>query len=271
MMNRSIFPMLLSLGLLAGPAAAQEPVRVLRLCVDETPQFPWRLPPKDRQTAPQGLDYLLLELAAQRIGLKVEFTPLPWRRCLSELPRGLHDGLLAASFRPERLELGVYPMRQDQPDESLRMRRESYSLYKLASQPLGWDGKAISVPPDQPPPVLGAQSGYSIVEQLRGLGFKVDEGTRSADSNLDKLLKGRVQAVALLTGDGDDALRRESRWARAVQRLDPPLVEKSYFLIYSRAFFSANESLARQLWSELAAARESAAFRKAEAELLKRR
>lgn len=269
MIRCRLLPLLLAAAL---PASAQEPVRSLptvRICADEVPLFPWRLS-TDPKLPPQGLDFTLLELAGQRAAVKVEFVSQPWKRCLADLQRGQHDAALGVSFRPERLEIGAFPLRaNEQPDERFRMRRESYSVYKLAPQPLTWDGKAITAPAGTEP-VIGAPSGYSIVEQLRGMGMKVDEGTRGIDSNLDKLIKGRVHAVALPTGEGDDALKREPRWGQVVQKLEPPLVEKSYFLIYSRAFFAAHEPLARRLWDELAPARESAAFRRAEAEALKR-
>lgn len=265
---------LLSLLLAAAlPAAAQDAARsqpTVRICADEVPLFPWRLS-TDPKVPLQGLDFTLLEIAGQRAGVRVEFIPQPWKRCLADLQRGQHDAALGVSFRPDRLEIGVFPLRtrDQQPDDGLRMRRESYSLYKLAPQPLVWDGKTLAPTPGSDF-IVGAPSGYSIVEQLRGMNLKVDEGTRSIDSNLDKLIRGRVHAVALPTGEGDDALKREPRWGQVVQKVEPPLVEKSYFLLYSRAFFAAHEPVARRLWDELAPARESAAFKRAETEALKR-
>lgn len=247
-------------------ALAQQPVEVLRLCADEQPLYPWRL--ADAGAAQRGLDFVLLETAAQQLGLKLVFTALPWRRCQADLQQGVQDGALGMSFRRDRMGLGVFPLRDGEADEGLRMRRERYSLYKLSDQPLHWDGKTLSAPSGQEL-VVGAQSGYSIVEQLGGMGLKVDAGTRSVEANLEKLLRGRVQAVALLSGEGDEALKRDERKARLLRRLDPPLVEKSYFLVFSRAYFASHEALARRLWAELALVRESAEFKRAEAELLR--
>lgn len=251
-----------------GAAAwAAEPARALHLCADELPLFPWRASePRPASGFPPGLDFSLIEQAAQRMGLAVELSLMPWRRCQTELQRGSQDAALGMSYRSDRLQFAVYPWRDNAPDETLRMRRESYSFYALQQRPPAWDGRRLWVEGEV---VVGAQSGYSIVEQLKAMGLKVDEGTRSVDANLEKLLKRRVQAVALLTGEGDEALRRDTRWARQVQRLDPPLVEKSYFLVFSHGFYGANETLAKRLWAELALVRDSAAFKRIEQEMLK--
>ncbi len=256
-----------------GAAAPAQPVAAppvpLRLCVDEQPLYPWRLAEAGAAApASRGLDYLLLELAARRSRQALVFTSMPWKRCQLELQQGLQDAVLGMSFRPDRLELGVFPLREGQPDEGLRMRRESYSLYKRVDQPLAWDGRSLLLPGGEAP-LVGAQAGYSIIEQLQAMGLQVDAGTRSVAANLEKLLRGRVQALALLSGEGDAALRRDERWAQRVQRLEPPLAEKSYFLVFSRSYFAAQEAQARRLWSELAPARESPEFRRTQAELLR--
>ncbi|MDT9002040.1 transporter substrate-binding domain-containing protein [Paucibacter sp. APW11] len=272
-LGRCVTFLSVALLMLAGLAQAEERSRVLHLCVDELPLYPWRSN-EGHGLAPRGLDFLLIETAAQRLGLRLEIAAQPWKRCQIDLQRGQQDAALGMSFRAERLELGVFPMQDSeaQPDDALRMRRERYSFYKRSDQGLSWDGHRLIGAEGQPlrDLVVGAQAGYSVVEQLRSLGLKVDDGTRSAEANLEKLLRGRVQAVALLAGEGDDLIKRDPRWSQSISRLDPPLVEKSYYLVFSRAFFAAQPQLARQLWAELARVRESADYRRAEAELLRR-
>jgi len=251
--------------LLACAAQAQEPARPLRLCADEAPLYPWRLAePRRAGALPAGLDFLLIERAAARMGLALELSLMPWRRCQTELQRGGQDAALGMSFRSDRMLFAVFPWRDMAADETLRMRRESYSLYVLAQEGPAWDGHRLLGKGEL---VVGAPSGYSVVEQLQAMGLKVDEGTRSVEANLEKLLKHRVQALALPTGEGDEALKRDARWAQRVQRLDPPLVEKSYYLVYSHAYYGSNELQAKRLWAELAQVRESAAFKRSEAEL----
>lgn len=246
---------------------AQEAARLLRLCADEAPLYPWRLAePRRAGALPAGLDFVLIEQAAARMGLALELSLMPWRRCQAELQRGGQDAALGMSYRSDRMQFAVFPWRDLAPDEGLRMRRESYSLYALVQDGPVWDGRHLAAKGEL---VVGAPSGYSIVEQLQAMGLKVDEGTRSVEANLEKLVKRRVQALALPTGEGDEALKRDARWAQRVQRLDPPLVEKSYFLVYSHSYYGGNEAQAKRLWAELAQVRESAAFKRSEAELLR--
>ncbi|CAK0769620.1 hypothetical protein CCP4SC76_5210003 [Gammaproteobacteria bacterium] len=46
---------------------------------------------------------------------------LPWKRCLADLQEGKVDGAFPASFKPDRLAQGSYPMTGDQPDATRRL------------------------------------------------------------------------------------------------------------------------------------------------------
>ncbi|MDK2123920.1 hypothetical protein [Parachitinimonas caeni] len=225
----------------------------VRLCYDEEEVYPWRM------TGKVGLDFVQLKQLERLTAVRLELEPLPWKRCQHELKENRWDGAVAASFRPERLEMGVYPMKDGKPDNNLRMRTESYSLFRLVGTTPSWDGKefsGISGP-------IGAQLGYSVVEMLTSAKLQVDSGTRSADDNLRKLLAKRVVAVALTTQEGEQSIEARNEFRGRIERVNPPLTEKAYFLIFSKDFYARNETLAKQLWNQLPAARESEDYKRA--------
>jgi polar amino acid transport system substrate-binding protein len=237
----------------AGAASAQP--APLRLCYDQAPLYPWRT-----VVEAKGLDFALLDLAVQRSGLKVQLSAQPWKRCLAEVEQGKQDGAIGASFRPERTEFAVYPMAGDKPDAERRMRTESYSLFRLRGSGVQWDGRQIRGS-DKP---IGAQLGYSIVDQLKTTGVAVDEATANAADLFRKMLAGRMDAAALLTQEGDYLLREPAFRAR-IERLPQPLAEKPYYLVFSKPFHAEHPALAAKFWGALAGARDSAEFRKIEA------
>lgn len=49
-----------------------------------------------------GLDYDAAKTVLQRLGVKVEWQLLPWRRCLMAMEQGLADGILGIFHTPER-------------------------------------------------------------------------------------------------------------------------------------------------------------------------
>ncbi|WP_028444607.1 substrate-binding periplasmic protein [Chitinimonas koreensis] len=229
--------------------AADKPARV-NICTENEDSYPWLQ--KDRP----GLNIIMMRMVEKQVGSKIDIKPLPWKRCMESVRSGEMDGLFKISFKADRMEIGHYPMAGDKPDATRRMLDDSYSLYRLKGSKVEWDGKAI-----RNADAVGAQAGFSIVDQLKGLGVRVDDGVRTADDNLQKLLTGRVSAVALQTLEGDVSLAGKPEFAARIERVDPPLVTKPYFLMLSKPFVAKYPDFAKALWDSVGAVRESAEYK----------
>lgn len=229
--------------------AADKPASV-KLCYESEDTYPWVL--KDRP----GLNIVLLKAVEQKLGVKLELNAQPWKRCQSELKDGVFDGIFSASFKTDRLEIGVYPMVGDKTDDSKAMMMDGYTLYRLKGGSAKWDGKVLTVAGS-----VGAQPGYSIIDQLKSLGAKVDDGARSADDNLKKLIAGRVDAVALQSLEGENSLNTNTEFSAKIEKVSPPLVNKPYFLMLSKQFAGQHPEFAKELWNTVAQVRESADFK----------
>lgn len=254
-------PLMLGALLAGGGASAQPPIpaapdaapTVLQLCAEDENSFPWLL--RDGT----GLNVLMMQRVGQRLGLRVEVTLLPWRRCMLSLQEGSVDGAFKASFQPERLKIGRYPMRGDQVDPDRAMLEESYHLYRRKGSAVSWDGRQIT----QLDGLVGAQAGFSIVAWLRQQDVPTEASVKAADSILVMLQRGRLGAAALQTSQGDYALSRNPPFAAQLERQGPPLVSKPYYLLLSHAFVKRFPQLAERIWDSVAAVRESAEYRRA--------
>lgn len=231
-------------------AMAAEKPSVMKFCYESENTFPWVM--KDRP----GLNLVLLEMVEKKIGVKIELAAQPWKRCQAEMKTGAFDGIFAASFKPDRLEIGVYPMKGDKPDEAFAMMMDGYTLYQLKGGKASWDGSKLNIQG-----AVGAQPGYSIIDQLKGLGARVDDGAKGADTNLSKLLEGRVEAVALQTLEGENAISKNPAFVAKIEKMSPPLVNKPFFLMLSKQFVAKNGDFAKEVWAAVAAVRESSEFK----------
>lgn len=254
--------LLLALGLLA-PAA---PADTLKVCLNDVPHMPWRLPDAQNRVTRTGLDFVFLDLLAKRADIRIEVELLPWKRCMADIKIGLQDAIQGISYLPEREELGHYPQIASQPDETLAVRRDQYAWYAPVGADLRWDGKHLHGLPAEA--LVGVQSGYSIAGTVKGLGFKVDEAARTAESNLTKLARGRVAAAALQAREADRVLATKPALAQAVQRLNPMLQERPYYMIFSRNYVARSKRPLPLWWRDVVWVRDSPAYRKAEAEAL---
>ncbi|MBH9552014.1 substrate-binding periplasmic protein [Inhella gelatinilytica] len=264
-MHRLRCSWVLSLWLVIGSAvqAAEPPLRV---CLNDVPHPPWRMASPDGRIQRQGLDFLFLDRLAQRSGLAIEISLLPWKRCLADLKSGAQDAVLSLSYLAEREEFVVYPTRKGEPDTSMALRHNRYHWYAARPLSLRWDGEKLRGLPAGA--VVGVQTGYSIGTVVRDLGFTVDEAARTTTANLEKLARGRVQVVALQAKEADEVLRHRPDLGRRIQRVEPVLQERAYYTAFTRSYWSQNPQRVLGLWRDVAAIRDSAEYRQAEAKAL---
>ena len=232
----------------AAPAAAE----VLRAAYEDRALPPYYLGDSaDIDAAAPGISIELMRMTAKAAGVEVHFVRMPWVRCLSALQRGEVDAIFNASFNPDRMANGVYPMSGGHPDAARRIATVAYSLYAPKDGGLGWNGSTVTGLGDR---TVGAPAGYSIIDDLVKAGVKVETAPDSV-ANFRKLASGRIAAVATLDTAGD-ALLASGRFPQ-LAKVAPPLVTKNYFVMFSHQFYDSHQALAERLWTNLAEMRDS--------------
>ena len=220
--------------------------QTIKLCHDEADSSPWLI--KDAK----GLNIVLMEAAAAKVGIKVDIQSLPWKRCLGAVEDGSIQGAIAASYNDERAKFAVYPTKDGKPDADRRLHTEEYSLYRAKGGVVSWDGTKFSNLTGS----IGVQRGYSIIDNLKKWGAKVDEGGALPKDNMKKIIGGQVQGVALTSQEGD-ALLKSTDFSGKIEKVATPLIQKTYFTIFGKDYYSKNQKTVDSLWSTMATIRES--------------
>lgn len=228
----------------------------LTLCEDSESIFPWTNPNRP------GLNRLLLESVAKELNFELKIINQPWLRCQDDLKNNKIDGLYPISFSEERAQQFVFPKHDGRLDITYKLMDDGYSLYRRrGDQSVQWDGKQIHI---SSPLAVGIQRGYSIGPVLKKMGVTIDDGAYPINANLQKLMYQRVAATALRTGAADYAIASQLPFARNIERLNPPLEFKPYFLALSKQFVKTKPELANQIWQTIAAQRESKMYQSIE-------
>ena len=228
----------------------------LTLCEDSESIYPWT------NTNRPGLNRLLLESVAKELNLELKIINQPWLRCQADLKNNKIDGLYPISFNVERDRLWAYPKRDGSLEITQKLMDDGYSLYRRkGDQSVQWDGKKITISSTLP---IGIQRGYSVGANLKAMGVPIDEGAYPINANLQKLMSQRVAATAMRTGAADYAIASQLPFARSIEKLNPPLEFKPYFLALSKQFVKTQPELAKQIWQTIALQRESKMYQSIE-------
>lgn len=251
----SVWTVLLGLSMSMSVCAETQAAPV-SICHEDEDNFPWFI------KNGKGASVILMEMAAATAGIPVELKSMPWKRCLLQLERGDSAAALGASYTEERAYYAVYPMSRKTPsvpDEMRRLRSDEYALYRAVGSSLSWDGKALSGVLSGVRGKIGYQTSFSIGEQLKKWGIEAVEGSKSPEVILRRVLMGSLQGAALQTAAADHLLSNPE-FSGKIEKIDPPLTVKSYFLVFGKDYYSQNERPANALWVAIEQARNSAEY-----------
>ena len=203
-----------------------------------------------------GITVELFKMVAQSVGMRFEFKRMPWKRCLYAVEHGMADAAFHASFKPARAEFGVYPTRNGQLDPARGIYKNAYVFYARKDSGVSWNGKALG----NAPRPIGTQLSYSIADDLRQMGYEVEEEA-TVSNNLNKLAAGRISAYAEIESIADYILDKEKSRYENIVKLRPPLTEKVYYLLISKSFVQKNPKLAERIWDAVRDVQQTEAYR----------
>ncbi len=221
-------------------------LKVMTLVCEDKEEFPGIIGNSDKLNPDKpGATIECLRLIEKKLGVKIIIKRLPWKRAFeSDLKSGSADGLIAASYKKEREQYGVYPMKGDEPDESRSLYISSYFFYKLKKSDIEWNGRELKNLRGN----IGAPYGYSIVDDLKNLGYKVEE-SNGTTADFQNLLRGRVDAVAALELTGDSLLTKNRDYAKQIVKLKYPIASKAYYVMLSHQFVEKNPEFSEKFWN----------------------
>ncbi|MBI9085952.1 MAG: transporter substrate-binding domain-containing protein [Desulfobacterales bacterium] len=234
--------------LMAAPTVAQ----TLVLATDDTPGDPYIMGGGTgfHPTLP-GIEIELYQMVARQMDLTVTFLRLPWKRCLQELKYGRVDGVFPASYKPEREAIGIYPMKDGRPDFARSTRDGAYHLYRPRGSKLLWNGTAFELLEDSAREAIGVPLGWAIAGDLKQMGIQILERADPKDL-LNMLAAGGLAGVVCLDTVIDAYLRETPRAWTSIEKVDPPILEKPYYLVFSLQFEAKYPGLPEKIWDRIA-------------------
>jgi polar amino acid transport system substrate-binding protein len=239
--------------LLASMSAGAAPVQVITLACEDKTDFPYVLgDSQEVNWEKPGVSIEFVKRLADELKVELVIKRLPWKRAFElELKSGTIDGLFPASYRKEREAFGVLPMKEGKVDETRSMFLASYFFYKIKTSPLEWDGKVLKNLEGS----IGASRGYSIVSDLKQMGYHVQESD-DGRKDLKRLTSGWLGAIAALEAAEDYNLESSPDSGHGIVKVQPPISTKHYFLMLSHQFVSQNPDLAQKIWNKCRELRE---------------
>ncbi len=192
----------------------------------------------------------LVEIAATKLGCKMVWQRKPQKRILRELETNDIDATLALSYSKERATTMVYRLKNSLPDANLALWTLTYDFYVKKGSTLQWDGKQFNRKPFS----VGANAGYSIVQDLAGMGIAT-EAAQGDINNLGKLATNRIEAYAGQALFIDQLLSQPNY--KDIEKLTPPIIRKDYFLVFSNGFYASSGDTAQRLWKQIEDAKTS--------------
>ncbi len=198
-----------------------------------------------------GVAIEMVQTAAASCDVAPEFARYPGGRLVALATDNTIDAVVLLSFSPERLAMGAYPMKGDSADPDFQIATLSYAFYVRSDSNIAWDGKAMTGLARP----IGANLGWSIVQDLMKMNLPV-EPAKDTQNNFNKLLLGRIDAVAMHTTIGD-AYLEEHALGTKVKLLHPPITSKPYYLVFSHTWHDQHAALAECLWQSIATQRQT--------------
>lgn len=223
----------------------------IRIAINDVDNSPYMVGSGSTLSSPPGIAVELANAVAADIGVSLTWQRLPSKRLLLDLKEGRIDAILMLSYNEERAKDYAYPLNKaGQVDDNRRIGYLSYALYRQRGSTVQWDGKQFV----NLTGTVGANTGYSVVEQLKQLGATVDEA-KETTQNFGKLALGRVQLVAAQEVMGDYLLA-ERRFP-SVEKIPVLLSGKSYFTVFSKSFAAKKPELVERFWLRLSGVRDT--------------
>jgi len=227
---------LLSLSVPAG--GAQE--RPLRICVSERDYPPLTFPDRD------GPVQSLIRRAVAQAGGHVEYSALPWRRCLHQVLKGELDGVATVAATEEHLVQLALPLHEGAPDPGKAVGQVVAVAFRRRDSPVKWDGMRFS---GLRSPIIYEAGIAAFTERLAQLGQSGIGSANSPEQLMRMLLAGRAELALGLDPRVSELLSRSE--FSALERLPVNFMQSTVYLAFNKDFYARESERLERLWSEI--------------------
>lgn len=189
-----------------------------------------------------------LQKIANDENIKIKFKPMPWKRALIMVEKGLADGVINASYKVNRAKFGVYPTVNGKLDSSKRLNDgKTYYIYKNRKSTLKWDGKKF-INPDG---IIGVETNFAVIEDLEKHTNITYETRDQKIAILRDVASKKLSAFAGMSKDYDKLLKEYKSFAKFIVRESIPIRKKDYHLMFSKKKYKHKKIEIEKIWDGL--------------------
>jgi polar amino acid transport system substrate-binding protein len=187
----------------------------------------------------------LSKRAANNCGAELSFTFVPWARALELVKRGEASAAFNSSYTKERAAYGVYPTKNNKPDEYRASKL--YAYYALISKEskdqnlienAEIKGRRIAV-----------ERGASIIPYLKKRGAEIFVSA-SYKTMVRMVATGdRVDAAVGIEHNLDGAIELYPEFTPLLRKSAVPVQKKVGFVMFSKIYYKQHKDLVECFWT----------------------
>lgn len=218
----------------------------IRIAYANTELPPYVLGIGEQFREPPGLFVTWARTAMARLGCQhaVRELRLPYNRIVASMAAGTVDMRITGGYRPDVVDVMIFPMRDGAPNPELAVAEADTRLYVMkASTSLKWDGRTLQF--GGPSQTIGTVRGHFSEKVLQARNWAV-ESAPSWEANTRKLFVGRVAAIA-----GTDSVVDALPERQQMEALDPPVQYDLFFAPVSKQFHEKYPAFTQRFWLEI--------------------
>ncbi|MEC8428573.1 MAG: transporter substrate-binding domain-containing protein [Pseudomonadota bacterium] len=212
----------------------------IQLCKDENPYAPHIYNGSYVEQGKPGFLVELISTTAARMNLKVEYTRLPWKRCMTQVKANQYDGLFAIIKTPERQTWAEFPRQQE-----VMLWPAQYLVFTGNNSTVQWNGENFSGLTHG----ISAPLGFVVTDKLRALDA-LPEYHISLKKGLLMTARNRLNGYVVEEQIGWTTARIMGL-EQQLRTLTPVFYTSEWHLAFSKDFYRDNTELAQELWHEL--------------------
>ena len=195
-----------------------------------------------------GLHADIVNAAATRIGVKVKWVAVPWKRALAMVESGEADAITYISKSPERETWAFFL-----ENNLLSSAKISFIVLKENPKKISYNGNLAKFLQDVDAPIV--MRGFSVGNDLIDRGKKQEAGTMG---QLVSMLLAKRADVAIVNWSDFSGAFKDRPELNSVVPLSPPVAENKNYIAFSKA--RKHESVARRFGDSIKAFKETPAY-----------
>lgn len=196
----------------------------------------------------QKVDIDKIKEISQNNNINTVFKSIPWKRALLLVEKGKIDGVINASYKPNRELYANYPKLNNLIDGSKRLNDgQSYYIYKHKDSSIKWDGIKFTTPDGE----VAAMEKFAVIDDLKkhnNIKIKIFDDNPEI---IRCLASKKIAAYAGTALRVDELLEKYPIFAKNIVRESIPIRKKDYFLIFSKKTYEQKSKDMKKIWNGL--------------------